>query len=378
MMTQDIFFTTKVASGKTFCNLIQERERLLNNISKGQHTVVVAPRRYGKTSLVCYVLEESEVLYGKIDLFCAVYEKDICDKISRAVSKVVNRILPFSQKAIKLIEQYFKNTSIGIKAGQFELKIEAARASFDPSQQIQDLLEGLEGLAEKNNQKIVLFFDEFQDLLKADDSLKLQAAIRAVAQVSRHVVYIFSGSSRVMLKKIFENRNQPLYMLCNKIILERISVEALSQHIQAAAEARWRKSLNTEQITEILALTETHPYYTNMLCDKVFDHKKLPVIADINRCWDECLLEQYDKIIADLFPLNTNRLKVLTQMALFGPIAEPNSKAFLDCTGLALGSLQKAIDYLMDYDYLYKSTEGYTLVDPLMKKFIILKTAVDS
>ncbi len=370
-MKQDIFFTTKVASGKTFCNREQERERLLNNINKGQHTVVVAPRRYGKTSLVCYVLEKLGVLHGKIDLFCVVYEKDICDKITRAVSKVINRILPFSEKAIKLIEHYFKGAAIEIKAGKFELKIETTRAAFDPSQQIQDLLEGLEALAKKHNKKVVLFFDEFQDLLKADDSLKLQAAIRSAAQTSHHVVYIFSGSSRVMLKKIFENRNQPLYMLCNKIILERISVQALSQHIQIAAKTRWSKPISIEHITQILNLTETHPYYTNMLCDKVFDHKKLPKISDINQCWDECLLEQSDKIIADLFPLNTNRLKVLTQIALLGPIAEPNGKFFLDHTGLALGSIQKAIDYLMDYDYLYKAKTGHTLVDPLMKKFIV-------
>lgn len=368
MMPQE-FFTTKVAQGNTFCNRVKERERLLNNIRKGQHTVVVAPRRYGKTSLVCYVLEESGLLYGKADLFCVVYEKDICDKITHAVSNIINRILPFSEKTIKLIERYFRGVSIGIKAGEFELKVENTRAQFDAGLQIQNVLEGLETLAKKHNKKVILFLDEFQDLLKADDSLKLQAAIRTVAQISQHVVYIFSGSSRVMLRKIFENRNQPLYMLCNKISLERISAQELGQHIQIAAQKRWGKPISEELITHILNLTETHSYYTNMLCDKIFDNKKLPTTLNIDMSWNECLEEQRDKIIADLLPLSTNRIKVLTQIALVGFVAEPNGKPFLDLAGLALGSVQKALDYLIDYDYLYKTELGYCLVDPLMKKF---------
>src|SRR6185312_1965995 len=138
--------------------------------------------------------------------------------------------------------------------------------------------EGLEKLAAKNKKQVIVFFDEFQDILKVDDTQKLQAAIRAVAQHSHYVTYIFSGSSRMMLKKIFDDKNQPLYMLCNKILLERIKPEHFIQHIQKAAKNRWKHKLNEEIINIILSFTEAHPYYVNMLCQKLWDLKEGPHI----------------------------------------------------------------------------------------------------
>ncbi|MCK4609361.1 MAG: hypothetical protein KAT71_07760, partial [Gammaproteobacteria bacterium] len=82
----DIYFTTKVASGKTFCNRHSERRILLNNIKKNQHTVVVAPRRYGKTSLICNALAGKRYPFAKIDLFCVVYEDDVCKKTAKGIS----------------------------------------------------------------------------------------------------------------------------------------------------------------------------------------------------------------------------------------------------------------------------------------------------
>ncbi|MBW5802742.1 hypothetical protein FIV31_04385 [Coxiella endosymbiont of Ornithodoros amblus] len=81
---------------------------------------------------------------------------------------------------------------------------------------------------------MILFFDEFQDALKVDETNKIQAAIRSrsVAQHFKHVTYIFSGSSRKMLNKIFDDKNRPLYMIYNKIILDRINEVHFSAHIQ--------------------------------------------------------------------------------------------------------------------------------------------------
>ena len=99
----------------------------------------------------------------------------------------------------------------------------------NPVSQIADLLKGLEALAQKMNKKAVLFLDEFQDILKTDESNKIQSAIRSVAQHSKNITYIFSGSSRTMLEKIFDDVNQPLYLMCRKINLRRIKKEKAEQ-----------------------------------------------------------------------------------------------------------------------------------------------------
>lgn len=368
---QDIYFTAKVATELAFCNRVEEQKILNHNMKCNQHTVIVAPRRYGKTSLVLHTLNRFKYTFARVDLFCVVYEEDVCRKVAAAVSAVIRRISTFSEKTIKLVEQSFKSASIGLKAGHIELSVQFGKTDADPISQLEDLLNGLEVLAQKHKKPVVLFFDEFQDVLKVDETNKLQAAIRAVAQHSKFVTYIFSGSSRMMLNKIFDDKNQPLYMLCKKIILERISSRDFRNHIQKAAEAKWKKQLNGGLVTQILSHTENHPYYTNLLCDKLWESDTPPSEEAITECWDTALFENKGKVISDLEPLNSNRTKVLSMVALLGSVNEPNSKIFLDKVKLPLASTQHAVKYLMNHDYLYESEDGLKLVDPLMRKFII-------
>ena len=332
----ELYFTTKIATETSFCNRQKEKDILRRNIEKNQHTVVVAPRRYGKTSLVMSVLESSKLPYARVDLFCVVYEEEICKKVAAAISILIKNLIGFSAKAIQVIEHYFKNAYISIKAGQIELKLEFNSPQQSAVAQLEELLLGLEKLTAKYKKEVVLFLDEFQDVLKVDQSSQLQAAIRLVAQQSKYVTYIFSGSSRYMLNHIFDNRNQPLYMLCYKMHLQRIAAEEFALHIQKAMQKRWRSIMPHEHIDKILTLTELHPFYVNMLCDKLWDYQKIPGDDDIVLCWQDCLLENQGKVISDLEPLNTNRLKILLTIAAWGEVKEPNGKQFFRCSKIAV------------------------------------------
>jgi hypothetical protein len=364
------FFSTQTAYDHTFCNRSLEKGLLKNNILKGQHTVVIAPRRYGKTSLVNQVLSESSVDFISMDFFCVVYANTICEKILFAVSQWLKKNVPFTQKAMLLLGDCFKNTNVTVKAGAFELKLEFSKAAFNPIAEITDVLGGLEKLAAQQKKRVVVFIDEFQDLLKADQSDEIQAAIRSVAQVSRHLCFIFSGSSRYMLKKIFDDRNQPLYMLCDTIQLDRISETHFKAHLQQAAKANWKKTIAESDLNHLLTLTQCHAYYVNLLCDRLWDLDTLPSLTAIDQQWDYCLTIQMDKLIADLAPLTSNQLKVLSTIALMDGVKEPNGRDFLERVAMPLGTVQKAQTFLLDHDYFYWDLSGkLSLVDPLLKKF---------
>lgn len=361
---------TVTVTDASFCNRTDEQAIITQSIEKNQHVVVVAPRRYGKTSLVINTLTRQQCIFARIDFFCVVFENEICHKVAQGVSTLIRQITPFSTKSLAFIGQCFNLASIAIKAGQLEVKVELDKTTSDPTLSLEDLLEGLEKLAKKQKKQVVLFFDEFQDVLKTESSNKIQAAIRAVAQHSRYVTYIFSGSSRAMLNKIFDDKKQPLYMLCQKIILERIHHAHFATHIAVAFEKQFRKKISPEIIETILSKTECHSYYVNVLCDKLWEKKTMPALADVDGAWQEVIAENQGKIIADLEPLNTNKLKVLTTIAQLGYVKEPNSKYFLDHVKLPLSTAQNAMHYLLNYDFIFKTNEGVTLVDPVMKVFL--------
>lgn len=62
------------------------------------------------------------------------------------------------------------------------------------------ILERLELLAQKYEQKLVLFFDEFQRLSEVSKDHAIESILRQIAQQSQGLVFIFSGSNRLQGK----------------------------------------------------------------------------------------------------------------------------------------------------------------------------------
>jgi AAA+ ATPase superfamily predicted ATPase len=71
------FFPLGKAYGDAFCNREEEAKKLLGNIHHSKHTFLVAPRRYGKSSLCEKVLEKSQLPWAKVDFHLAISESDV-------------------------------------------------------------------------------------------------------------------------------------------------------------------------------------------------------------------------------------------------------------------------------------------------------------
>ena len=364
------FFSTKVATDEVFCDRISERKVLRRCISNNEHCVVIAPRRYGKTSLVMQAIAESGVASGSVDLFCVVYEEEIIRKIAQGVSQIAQRIMSRTDKTLSFLEGVFRSAKIGIQAGSVDISVQFSRKKAT-AEHVEDLLQGLEKIAAKAEKSVVLFIDEFQDILKVEKSSSIQAAIRSIAQHSKYVTYIFSGSSRVMLEKIFDDSSQPLYMMCHKMTLSRIDPADFAEHIQNAAKTTWHSSLPNHIVEHIVRLTECHTYYVNALCVEVMSLESPPTPTEIDTLWDALLFQHKGKIVSELEKLSSNRIKVLANVALMGEVCAPNSRDFLQEVQMSLSSTQASIQYLLDNDYLFETENGgLKLVDPLMRLFL--------
>ena len=61
-------FPQGIAMGDTFLGREKELRALNYNIQKGHHTLLIAPRRFGKTSLALNVLEKLKLPYFEMNL----------------------------------------------------------------------------------------------------------------------------------------------------------------------------------------------------------------------------------------------------------------------------------------------------------------------
>lgn len=115
MMNQDTaidLFPLSVASGKAFCNRIDEAERLKLCIAQHRSVLLVSPRRYGKTSLALHGIKQSGLPYAHIDFFSAVDDQDIEYAILRGIGKLISSLESAPQKALALATDFFSGTHI--------------------------------------------------------------------------------------------------------------------------------------------------------------------------------------------------------------------------------------------------------------------------
>ena len=265
-MQVEHYFPKGLALGKAFCNRQLEKKHLLNNIKAGQHTLVIAPRRYGKTSLVKQVLTQEKIVYGEADLFVAVDSKQIEQQITMAIKCIVQQCCSTLEQTIRILTDAFKQSSakwlIGIKGLQLELTHDA----LDPATALLEALQALENVLAKKKIFATLFIDEIQEIGEVAQGRALEGAIRHVAQKTQYLSFIFSGSKRHLLSQMFYSQSRPLYKLCDKMTLQPIDEKHYITHLTHYAQSYWQDTLSDTVLKTIFTLTQRHPYYMNLLC----------------------------------------------------------------------------------------------------------------
>ena len=100
-------FTAGLALGEAFYDRKQERINLKTNINKGLHTVLIAPRRFGKTSLIKKVLDESDTPYLWLDFMTVTSKEEAQKRFLSHIVSLLLRIAKTEDRLKALITKYF-------------------------------------------------------------------------------------------------------------------------------------------------------------------------------------------------------------------------------------------------------------------------------
>lgn len=366
------YFPLGIAKGRAFCNRVNERQRLVRNIKAHQHTLITSPRRYGKTSLVLFVLEKLGIPHAKVDLFVALDAKACEEQLIHGIQKLFHQIVTKPERILTQVRDYFhqakKKWTIGFRDVHLEL---IPDKDSDAATNIMHALLALESVLARKRQHAVLFIDEFQEIGMLPSAKALEGAIRTVAQETKYLLLVFSGSNRHLLTYIFDDKTRPLYLLCERIILDRIHEKDYIGFIQKIAAKTWKKPITMETLSAIFAFSERHPYYVNALCNglwKIYEQKSLPPdVSAVKKIWQEYIYTERTRISRELTHLSFGQRKILTTIA-FGHTTEVTGKNFLQKVGITGPSVISALDVLEENDLIGRKEDGsYFIIDPLMK-----------
>jgi len=131
------YFPQGIAAGLNFCNRVNERKRIKENILSARPTLIMSSRRYGKTSLVLYALQELDLPYVHIDFFSELNETEIQNSILTSIGNFLYSLQPsIPHKAFKLINEFFSDMNISFSITKNALRIGFAKNSNSPAKTI--------------------------------------------------------------------------------------------------------------------------------------------------------------------------------------------------------------------------------------------------
>ncbi len=212
--------------GKNFTDRELETKRLQLNFENGMNSILISPRRIGKTSLVKKVKSLTE---GKdrIVVFMDIYKcrseyefyEKFASSVIQATSTKMDQMVRTAKEFIMSITP--KITYSPDPGTEYTLSLGITPKMNTP----EEILDLPERIAQKKGIQMVVCIDEFQQIGEMPDSLTIQKTIRSVWQHHRNVCYCLFGSKQHLMNNLFYSRKMPFYQFGDMFFLKKIPTE---------------------------------------------------------------------------------------------------------------------------------------------------------
>lgn len=304
-------------TGKEFTNRVKEQKHLQSNFENRISTILISPRRWGKSSLIEEVTNKTQkknknVRIAILDLFTAKSEEEFYQLYATKIIQSTSNKLEEWLESAKI---FFKNINPSINLGIDPVNDFSVQFSYkDISQNIEEILNLPEEIAKKKSIQIVVCIDEFQNISNFDYSIEFQKKLRAIWQRHKHVCYCLYGSKRHMMLDFFQNQSMPFYRFGETIFLDKIDAEDWKKFIVRSFKNS-EKTISSQHAKKIAEAVKHHSYYVQQLSHICWVKTKYEVSEEtIEEAINDIIIQNaifYQKIYEDLSFTQVNFLKAL-------------------------------------------------------------------
>jgi uncharacterized protein len=263
-----------LALDDAFTDREEELRELVADMRNGQNVLVYAPRRYGKSSLVLRAAQEAmrrKALVGYCDLMKTPTKERLAAALARTIyADIASPVGQAFERAAELFRSLRVRPTIEVDPsdGSLRFSFQVGRRRADIDDTIERLLELLGELAAERKRRVVIVFDEFQEIIALDR--RFPNPMRAVFQAQPEVSHVYLGSKRHLLERIFSDRNEPFWRSAKQLEIGAIAPEAFAPFI-GQRFASSGKGIDDEALERLLEVTHGHPYGTQELAYFVWE-----------------------------------------------------------------------------------------------------------
>ena len=271
-MEKSPFIYGRTAETQNFTDREKECAHLAQNFFSLVNTMIISPRRWGKSSLVKKVAQQvmsdsKDIKVCLLDIFNVRSENDFYIKLAQSLVKATsNRWEEWVENAKLFLSRLTPKLSFSVdNQAEISFGIDWEELKKNPD----EIIDLAETIAKAKGIKIVVCIDEFQNIGNFEESLAFQRKLRAHWQHHQNVAYCLYGSKRHMLLDIFSNADMPFYKFGDIMFLEKIDNKTWGKFIRKRFKETG-KSISTKQAEYLAALVENHSYYVQQLAQQAW------------------------------------------------------------------------------------------------------------
>lgn len=190
---------------------------IATRLDAGTHLIVAGPRRTGKTS-VCEAaltrVRRRGVYTAEVDLFRVSDAAELAERVAAAVianrsaaHRLLRRARSAGRAALSAAQARAAVRLVGELGEGVEIAFTPGLAAEDPERALSLALELPERVAQADGRRLILFFDEFQEIASArrpyGDPDGVTNRMRSIFQRSTSVSYLFAGSIEHVVRDLF-------------------------------------------------------------------------------------------------------------------------------------------------------------------------------
>ncbi|MBL7093411.1 AAA-like domain-containing protein [candidate division KSB1 bacterium] len=374
---KSLFQAGRPVVGEKLIGREQAIKQIISFLVGGQSVVLMAPRRFGKTSILLEVLNrvKSQGLFtAYIDIFATPTKRILAEQITESVlaNRKLDKVFANFRKSISSI---LKQVEFKQAIEDFEFILDFAETKQDESVLLSESIDFIERFSIKYNQQIVCGFDEFGDIEKLD-GLEIVKLFRSKLQLQQNTSFLFSGSHESVMNQIFITSKSPFYRFARIINVKEISPDIFKNYIKNEF-SRIDVKINPESLNSIIEFTGGQPYYTQLVCRQLeylvttnfakssSGISKQISINDVNTAIEEAFWAEINYIEKLWEELSVSREQTQVLISIVRGVDSVYRSLNLNQVNVS-----RALRNLKLKGVIKREGKNYRLIDPMLKYFI--------
>jgi hypothetical protein len=368
-----------LALDEAFANREAELAEIQADALAGQDVVILAPRRFGKSSLIWRAsqnLIKRRVLVAHVDLMTTPTLDRFAEKLAETLHEDLASRLFRARERLRVFQGLRVSPAVIVNPedGSVSFSFSATASPTDLAATTERLLELPGQIAGERERTVVLVLDEFQEVLNIDPGLP--RLMRSAFQRQPEVAHVYLGSRRHTMERIFNDEHEPFWRSAKRIELEVIDPRRFQCFITQRFEAT-DLQIEDGALAFVLGVTKGHPYATQELCYFLWQRASTAGAAteDDARAALADVLRSEDSHFTVIWDRATAHQRVLLQSLAREP-GHPLASDYRRRHGLpSAASVQRALGSLEQSELAARDRGRAWLREPLLAEWLLWKIA---